>query len=100
MLNEVGEEVVTEYNDEDFFRRIKPENGIERILGKETKAGKIEFLLRYENQGGLFWESEEFIKRTCPSLLKAYEMNRERRQQRLMHHVAKRQSLRQRYTDF
>ncbi|EDW45969.1 uncharacterized protein LOC6617790 [Drosophila sechellia] len=100
MLNEVGEEVVTEYNDEDFFRRIKPENGIERILGKETKAGKVEFLLRYENQGGLFWESEEFIKRTCPSLLKAYEMNRERRQQRLMHHVAKRQSLRQRYTDF
>ncbi|EDW88240.1 GON-4-like protein [Drosophila yakuba] len=100
MLNEVGEEVVTEYNDEDFFRRIKPENGIERILGKETKAGKVEFLLRYENQGGLFWESEEFIKRTCPSLLKAYEKNRERRQQRLMHHVAKRQSLRQRYTDF
>ncbi|XP_017012682.2 uncharacterized protein [Drosophila takahashii] len=100
MLNEVGEEVVTEYNDEDFFRRIKPENGIERILGKETKAGKVEFLLRYENQGGLFWESEEFIRRTCPSLLKAYEKNRERRQQRLMHHVAKRQSLRQRYTDF
>ncbi|XP_052851668.1 uncharacterized protein LOC128261820 [Drosophila gunungcola] len=99
MLNEVGEEVVTEFNDEDFFRRIKPENGIERILGKETKAGKVEFLLRYENQG-LFWESEEFIKRTCPSLLKAYEKNRERRQQRLMHHVAKRQSLRQRYTDF
>ncbi|XP_017061199.1 suppressor protein SRP40 [Drosophila ficusphila] len=100
MLNEVGEEVVTEYNDEDFFRRIKPENGIERILGKETKAGKIEFLLRYEDQGGLFWESEEFVRRTCPSLLKAYEKNRERRQQRLMHHVAKRQSLRQRYTDF
>ncbi|XP_016968651.1 uncharacterized protein LOC108036812 [Drosophila biarmipes] len=100
MLNEVGEEVVTEYNDEDFFRRIKPENGIERILGKETKAGKVEFLLRYENQGGLFWESEEFVRRTCPSLLKAYEKNRERRQQRLMHHVAKRQSLRQRYTDF
>lgn len=27
-------------NDEDFYKRIKPENGIERVLGKETKAGK------------------------------------------------------------
>ncbi|EDV32080.2 uncharacterized protein Dana_GF15649 [Drosophila ananassae] len=87
-------------NDEDFYKRIKPENGIERVLGKETKAGKVQFLLRYENQGGLFWESEDFIKRMCPTLLKAYEKNRERRQQLLMHHVAKRQSVRQRYTDF
>ncbi|KAH8412424.1 hypothetical protein KR009_001923 [Drosophila setifemur] len=87
-------------NDEDFYRRIKPENGIERLLGKETKAGKVEFLLRYENQGGLFWESEEFVRRTCPSLLRAYEKNRERRQHRLMYHVANRQTLRQRYTDF
>ncbi|KAH8233981.1 hypothetical protein KR032_009289 [Drosophila birchii] len=94
------EEVVPGNREDDFYRHVKPENGIERVLGKETKAGKVEFLLRYENQGGLFWESEEFIKRRCPTLLKAYEKNRERRQQRLMHHVAKRQSLRQRYTDF
>ncbi|KAH8262148.1 hypothetical protein KR038_003120 [Drosophila bunnanda] len=98
--NEYEEEVLPGNREEDFYRHVKPENGIERVLGKETKAGKVEFLLRYENQGGLFWESEEFIKRTCPTLLKAYEKNRERRQQRLMHHVAKRQSLRQRYTDF
>ncbi|XP_062121319.1 myb-like protein X [Drosophila sulfurigaster albostrigata] len=84
----------------DFYKNCKPENGIERILGKETKAGKVEFLLRFENQGGLSWESEEFIRCMCPTLLKLYEQNRERRQQRLMHHVAKRQSLRQRYTDF
>ncbi|EDW13221.1 uncharacterized protein LOC6577847 [Drosophila mojavensis] len=87
-------------NEDDFYKKCKPENGIERVLGKETKAGKVEYLLRYENQGGLFWESEDFIRRMCPNLLKAYEKNRERRQQRLMHHVAKRQSLRQRYTDF
>ncbi|XP_030380599.1 uncharacterized protein LOC115628571 isoform X2 [Scaptodrosophila lebanonensis] len=93
-------EEVSDDNDEDFYKRIHPENGIERILGKETKAGKVEFLLRYENQGGLFWESEDYIRRKCPSLLRAYEKNRERRQQRLMNHVAKRQSLRQRYTDF
>ncbi|KAH8283033.1 hypothetical protein KR054_011647 [Drosophila jambulina] len=98
--NEYEEEVMPGIREDDFYRHVKPENGIERVLGKETKAGKVEFLLRYENQGGLFWESEEFIKRTCPTLLKAYEKNRERRQQRLMHHVAKRQSLRQRYTDF
>ncbi|XP_068150890.1 dentin sialophosphoprotein [Drosophila tropicalis] len=96
----VDEEASVDDTDEDYYAHIKSENGIERILGKETKAGKVEFLLRYENQGGLFWESEEFIRRTCPTLLKAYEKNRERRQQRLMHHVAKRQSLRQRYTDF
>ncbi|XP_017154935.2 LOW QUALITY PROTEIN: uncharacterized protein LOC108163918 [Drosophila miranda] len=87
-------------NDVDFYRKIEPENGIERVLGRETKAGKVEYLLRYENQGGLFWESEEFIRRMCPTLLKEYEKNRERRQQRLMHHVAKRQTMRQRYTDF
>ncbi|TDG44252.1 hypothetical protein AWZ03_009337 [Drosophila navojoa] len=87
-------------NEDDFYKKYKPENGIERVLGKETKAGKVEYLLRYENHGGLFWESEDFIRRMCPNLLKAYEKNRERRQQRLMHHVAKRQSLRQRYTDF
>lgn len=29
-----------EDKDEDFYKRIKPENGIERVLGKETKAGK------------------------------------------------------------
>ncbi|KAH8418759.1 hypothetical protein KR222_001368 [Zaprionus bogoriensis] len=135
-------------SDDDFYKKCKPENGIERVLGKETKAGKacirpdwpliqllsppfpctplpqVEFLLRYENQGGLFWESEDYIQRMCPTLLQAYEKNRERRQQRLvsnsrsavlcgigiesylpllllqMHHVAKRQSLRQRYTDF
>ncbi|XP_030555751.1 uncharacterized protein LOC115759063 [Drosophila novamexicana] len=97
----VEREVKAEKNNEDdFYKKCKPENGIERVLGKETKAGKVEFLLRYENQGGLFWESEDYIRRMCPTLLKAYEKNRERRQQRLMHHVAKRQSLRQRYTDF
>ncbi|KAH8238118.1 hypothetical protein KR026_010286 [Drosophila bipectinata] len=122
-----GGSFMEDADDEDFYKRIKPENGIERVLGKETKAGKastsfsiVQFLLRYENQGGLFWESEDFIKRMCPTLLKAYEKNRERRQQLLvsklvffikkfkcltqiylqMHHVAKRQSLRQRYTDF
>ncbi|XP_017108651.1 uncharacterized protein [Drosophila bipectinata] len=95
-----GGSFMEDAHDEDFYKRIKPENGIERVLGKETKAGKVQFLLRYENQGGLFWESEDFIKRMCPTLLKAYEKNRERRQQLLMHHVAKRQSLRQRYTDF
>ncbi|XP_034472477.1 uncharacterized protein LOC117780161 [Drosophila innubila] len=102
MSKMVDEEVEEENNDSDgdFYKKFKPENGIERVLGKETKAGKVEFLLRYENQGGLFWESEEYIRRMCPTLLKAYEKNRERRQQRLMHHVAKRQSLRQRYTDF
>ncbi|KAH8360915.1 hypothetical protein KR200_004978 [Drosophila serrata] len=115
--NDYEEEVMPGNREEDFYRHVKPENGIERVLGKETKAGKklikvvffllinlpyfqVEFLLRYENHGGLFWKSEEFIRRTCPTLLKAYEKNRERRQQRLMHHVAKRQSLRQRYTDF
>ncbi|EDW03719.1 nucleomorphin [Drosophila grimshawi] len=87
-------------NEDNFYKRTRPENGIERILGKETKAGKVEFLLRYENQGGLFWEPEEYIRHMCPTLLKSYEKNRERRQQRLMHHVAKRQSMRQRYTDF
>lgn len=45
---------------------------------------QVQFLLRYENQGGLFWESEDFIKRMCPTLLKAYEKNRERRQQLLV----------------
>lgn len=102
--NEVdGEELVPENREGDFYRHVKAENGIERILGKETKAGKaslgilllkilitihlllqVEFLLRYENQGGLFWKSEDFIRRTCPTLLKAYEKNRERRQQRLV----------------
>ncbi|KAL7741577.1 hypothetical protein ACLKA6_019351 [Drosophila palustris] len=98
----VDEDVEADDDDSDanFYKKCKPENGIERVLGKETKAGKVEFLLRYENQGGLFWESEEYIRRMCPTLLKVYEKNRERRQQRLMHHVAKRQSLRQRYTDF
>ncbi|ALC39456.1 A16 [Drosophila busckii] len=86
--------------DHDYYIKCKPENGIESILGKEIRAGRVEYLLRYENQGGLFWESEEFIRRTCPTLLRAYEKNREWRQQRLMQHVAIRQATRQRYTDF
>ncbi|SPP82075.1 Hypothetical predicted protein [Drosophila guanche] len=28
-------------NDVDFYRKIEPENGIERVLGRETKAGKV-----------------------------------------------------------
>ncbi|KAH8376638.1 hypothetical protein KR093_000550 [Drosophila rubida] len=116
-MGEDNEEKMIEVDDEDdedserdFYKKCQPENGIERVLGKETKAGKknlmyiailqVEFLLRFENQGGLSWESEEYIRCMCPTLLKLYEQNRERRQQRLMHHVAKRQSLRQRYTDF
>lgn len=70
----VDEDVEEDDDDSDavFYKKFKPENGIERILGKETKAGKVripnknhhfftinklpnvlqvEFLLRYENQG-------------------------------------------------
>lgn len=28
-------------SDENFYKKCKPENGIERVLGKETKAGKV-----------------------------------------------------------
>ncbi|KAH8263387.1 hypothetical protein KR044_008013 [Drosophila immigrans] len=106
---ERGEEEKIEVDDEDdededserdFYKNCKAENGIQRVLGKETKAGKVEYLLRFGNNGDLSWESEDFTRCMCPTLLKLYEQNRERRQQRLMHHVAKRQSLRQRYTDF
>lgn len=54
------------------------------LLITNHKLLQVEFLLRYENQGGLFWESEEYIRRMCPTLLKVYEKNRERRQQRLV----------------
>lgn len=41
----VEREVKAERNNEDdFYKKCKPENGIERVLGKETKAGKASSL--------------------------------------------------------
>ncbi|XP_004521859.1 serine/threonine-protein phosphatase 4 regulatory subunit 3 [Ceratitis capitata] len=91
---------ISENDDEEFCLEEMPENGISCILGKQNKCGKVEFLLRYIDRPGLFWESEEFISLRCPNLLNQYEQCRERRQARLMSFVAKRQNLRQRYTDF
>ncbi|XP_054743762.1 homeobox protein prospero [Anastrepha obliqua] len=89
-----------EDDEEDFCGQEFPENGVACILGKQNKCGKVEFLLRYIDRPGLFWETEEFIGQRCPNLLNQYEQCRERRQARLMNFVAKRQNLRQRYTDF
>lgn len=36
-------------NEDDFYKKCKPENGIERVLGKETKAGKASYLLKSSN---------------------------------------------------
>jgi len=43
MPHMVDEEVEEDYeeSEEDFYKKCKPENGIERVLGKETKAGKV-----------------------------------------------------------
>lgn len=41
MANTMDHEMVDKHDsDKDFYKKCKPENGIERILGKETKAGK------------------------------------------------------------
>lgn len=41
MSNAMDNEMVEKHDsDKDFYKKCKPENGIERILGKETKAGK------------------------------------------------------------
>lgn len=41
MANAMDNEMVEKHDsDKDFYKKCKPENGIERILGKETKAGK------------------------------------------------------------
>lgn len=90
----------SEDDEEEFCVQEFPENGVACILGKQNKCGKVEFLLRYVDRPGLFWETEEFISLRCPNLLHQYEQCRERRQTRLMNFVAKRQNLRQRYTDF
>ncbi|XP_036347655.1 ankyrin repeat-containing protein kinase A-like [Rhagoletis pomonella] len=90
----------SEDDDEDFCGQELPENGVACILGKQNKCGKVEFLLRYVDRPGLFWETEELIGQRCPNLLNQYEQCREKRQARLMNFVAKRQNLRQRYTDF
>ncbi|XP_067626192.1 uncharacterized protein [Eurosta solidaginis] len=91
---------IVEDDEEDMHGEVVPENGVACILGKQIKCGKVEFLLRYADRPGLYWETEEFISQRCPNLLNQYELCRERRQARLMNFVAKRQNLRQRYTDF
>lgn len=89
--------------EEEFFVQEFPENGVACILGKQNKCGKVtrignlifevliisnfyqvEFLLRYVDRPGLFWETEEFISLRCPNLLHQYEQCRERRQTRLV----------------
>lgn len=39
-LPKINNEMERHSTDRDFYKKCKPENGIERILGKETKAGK------------------------------------------------------------
>lgn len=90
----------SEDDEEEFSVQEFPENGVACILGKQNNCGKVEFLLRYVDRPGLFLETEEFISLRCPNLLQQYEQCREGRQTRLMNFVAKRQNLRQRYTDF
>ncbi|XP_037928345.1 probable serine/threonine-protein kinase dyrk2 [Teleopsis dalmanni] len=101
LLEEEDLALLSESSDEEeeSYENV-PENGVERILGKHIKGDQIEYLLRYADLPGVYWESEEFILEQCPNLLMLYDQNRERRQARLMRHVAKRQNLRQRYTDF